>query len=165
MNSSKGWLPFYFDCKNKKFVTFKDYYAPKGTENIEIEIEANPLRKVFFSLNFKNSDLISLKSFNTEIDASHILIYENNKVKIRFFRFCSLISVEKDNQNDGTYMIDGKFTKLNIVKNNINETWGIPGDNIEVSWLISSKRINFSYDNEQDNFSIIHKKNPSIDIK
>ena len=56
-------------------------------------------------------------------------------------------------------MIGGKFTGLTIVKNNVGQTWGIAGDNIDVSWLVSSRRINFSYQNDNEEFSIIHEPN------
>lgn len=56
-------------------------------------------------------------------------------------------------------MIGGKFTGLTIVKNNVGQTWGIAGDNIDVSWLVSSRRINFSYQNDNEEFSIIHELN------
>ena len=51
MNSDVGWLPFYYDNKNKKFATFKEFYTLEGTKNVHIEIEVTSLRKVIFSLN------------------------------------------------------------------------------------------------------------------
>ena len=42
----------------------------------------------------------SRSSLTTELDASHILVYENNFVKNRFYRFFSLVPIEKDDQNE-----------------------------------------------------------------
>ena len=92
------------------------------------------------------------------MDASDILEYENNKVKVRFYRFAFLVPLEEDDQNDGTFVNNGKFTELSIVKNNITESWGISGNNIEVSWLISSKRIKVDFRKSEEKFSIFHKK-------
>jgi len=69
-----------------------------------------------------------------------------------------LVPIEKDDQNDGTFMIGREFNGLNIVKNNKNELWGIDGDNIDISWLVSSKRIKFNYKDDKDVFWIIHEK-------
>ena len=117
MNSGKGWLPFYYDMISKKIVTFKDNYVPEGTKFVNIEIEVTSLRLIIFSLKFMNSNFITLKTFKTKIDASHILVYEDNKVKLRFYRFASMPPVEKDDQNDGTFMIGGEFIELKIDKN------------------------------------------------
>ena len=46
------------------------------------------------------------------------------------------------------------------MKNNKNESWGISGDNIEDSWIISSKRIQVDYRESEESFSIIHSENP-----
>ena len=156
MNSGVGWLPYYYDIKNKKFGTFKEFYAPEGTEVIGIEIEVTSSRKILFSLSFRRSNLFILKSFSTELDASHILVYENSKVKNRFYRFASLVPNEEDNQNDGTKMIGGKFTGLTIVKDNIGQEWGISGDNIVDAWLVSSKKISLEHNYNEDIFSINH---------
>lgn len=63
-----------------------------------------------------------------------------------------------DDQNDGTYMIGGKFTELTIVKNDIGLNWGIDSDDIDAAWKISHKRIQFSYDDRTDRFDIRHEK-------
>ena len=157
MNSGEGWKPFYFDVKNKKFFSFKDFTV-KDAINVVIQIDVSPNRKALFSLQFKGENSCLLKYFLTEVDASHILVYENSKVKNRFYRFASLVPVGKDNQNDGTYMIDGKFKDLKIVKDNEEQNWGIDSDNIDVSWLVSSRRITFKHKNDNENFSIIHKQ-------
>ena len=165
MNSGEGWKPYYYDINYKKFISFKEYYAPQETSIVGIEIEVTSSRKIIFSLSFRASNLFVLKSFSTEIDASHILVYEDSIVKNRFYRFASLVPTETDNQNDRTYMIGGKFTGLTIVKNNRGETWGIAGDNIDVSWLVSSRRIKFSHQNDNEEFSIIHEPNYFIKNK
>ncbi len=158
INSGEVWKPYYYDIKNGDFVCFHDYAAPEGTTVVGIEIEVTSSRTIIFSLSFRNDDLVILKSFSTSIDASHILVYEHSKVKNRFYRFASLVPVGKDNQNDGTYMVGGQFTGLTIVKNNQCQSWGISSDNIDVSWLVSSHRITFVYQFDNDEFSIIHKR-------
>ena len=162
MNSGVGWLPYYNDLKGSMFKAFKDDIAPTGTKIIGIEIDVTKTATVIISISFRKSNLAILKSFSTKIDASHILVYENSKVKLRFFRFASLCPVEEDNQNDGTYMLGGKFTGLTIVNNDKAESWGISSDNIEVSWLVSSSRISFSYQGDNDLFSISHTINPNF---
>ena len=157
MNSGEGWLPFYYDVKKHEFVTFKDHMAPEGTTIVGIEILVTQDRVVVFKLSYRNSDLEILSSFECQHDASHFLVYEDNMVKNRFYRFASLVPVEKDDQNDGTYMIGGKFTGLTIVKNGEAQSWGIATDNIDVAWLVSSKRIQYYYVDNMDSFSIIHK--------
>ena len=156
MNSGIGWLPYYNDCKEGNFKAFMDDIAPTGTKIVGIEIEVTITKTIIFSISFRKSNLAILQSFSTKIDASHILVYENNKVKLRFFRFASLCPVEIDNQNDGTYMLGGKFTGLTIVNNDRAESWGISSDNIDVAWLVSSSKINFGYQGDEDLFSISH---------
>ena len=162
MNSGNGWLPYYNDIKRGEFKTLKDYIAPAGTKIIGIEIDVTITATAIFNISFRKSNLSILQSFSSKIDASHILVYENSKVKLRFYRFASLCPVEADNQNDGTYMLGGKFTGLTIVNNDKAESWGISSDNIEVSWLVSSSRIRFSYQDDEDSFSINHTKNPNF---
>jgi len=162
MNSGVGWLPYYYDIKTGDFKAFKDDIAPTGTKIIGIEIDVTITATAIFNISFRKSNLSILQSFSTKIDASHILVYENSKVKLRFYRFASLCPVEADNQNDGTYMLGGKFTGLTIVNNDKAESWGISSDNIEVSWLVSSSRIRFSYQDDEDSFSINHTKNPNF---
>lgn len=161
MNSGKGWLPYYNDINKGNFVTFQDYIAPTGTTIIGIEIDVTYSKKIFVSFSFRNSNLAILKSTSKpiEIKASHILVYENNKVKFRFFRFASLCPDGKDNQNDGTYMLGGKFTGLTIVNNGKAESWGISSDNVDVAWLVSSRKISYKYNGNEESFSISHRLN------
>lgn len=109
-------------------------------------------------IEFNGENLCKLKSFHNEIDASHTLVFENSKIKKRFYRFASLVPVEKDDQNDGTYMIDGKFKELKIIKDNEEQSWGIDSENIELSWLVSSRRISLQHKNGNEIFSIMHKQ-------
>ena len=163
MNSGKGWLPFYYFRHNKTMVTFKEYYASYHTDIIGFEIEVTNSRIIIFSLTFRNSSLFILNSFKTEIDASDILVYENNEVKLRFYRFVNLAPEGKDDQNDGTYLIDGKFTELKIIRNNITYPWGISENDVEVSWLVSSKRIKVTHSKYEETFSIIHRRNAKFE--
>ena len=159
INAGKGWRPFHYFIKTQEMFCYNEYCSNDETEFIEIEIEVTQERKLLASFTLKNSTLFPLKNLNIEIDASDILEYENDKVKVRFFRFASLVPVGEDDQNDGTFVKNGKFTQLSIVKNNITESWGISGNNIEISWLISSKRIKVEYRKSEEKFSIIHRKN------
>jgi hypothetical protein len=157
MNSGDGWKPYYNDISRKQFLSFKEYTAPEGASIAGIEVEVTSSRTIIFSLSFRDSNLYILKSFSIPIDASHILVYENSKVKNRFYRFASLVPTENDNQNDGTYMIGGAFNDLTIVKNGLGQSWGINTDNIDVSWLVSTYKINFYYQRDEEYFSIIHE--------
>ena len=155
-----GWRPLHYFQKTKKMVCYNDYHSDENTDYIEIIIEVTQDRKLLATFNLKNSSLFVIKSLNFEIDASNILVYENGKVKLRFYRFVSLVPLEEDNQNDGTFLKNGKFIGLSIMKNNKYESWGISGDNIEDSWIISSKRIKVDYRKSEESFSIIHSNNP-----
>jgi len=162
MNSGNGWLPYYNDIKRGEFKTYKDFIAPAGTKIIGIEIDVTNSRKIIASLSFRKSDLSILKLLTppVKIDASHILLYDNYKALFRFFRFASLCPTGRDNQFDGTYMLGGKFTGLTIVNNNKAESWGISSDNVEFAWLVSSRRISYNYDGNQESFSISHSLDP-----
>ena len=119
-------------------------------------------RKMMFRLTYRNPYTTIIEYFNTEIYAAHILEYENDKVKSRLYRFVSLINDESngvpDDQNDHTYMIDGKFLELFLLKNGSDQRndWVIPSKFVEESWLVSSKRIEFSYEKNNEYFSIKH---------
>ena len=157
MNSGSGWWPYKYDGNTKEFIAYKDDFAPNGTKIIGIQIKVNEDRLSTFSLSFRNSNLTILKSFYKELNCSHILVYENNHVKNRFYRFASLVPVEQDNQTDGTYMIGGEFNDLTIVRDNNGYDWGIALDDIDVAWKVSTKRINVTHDERNDKFDIIHK--------
>lgn len=159
INAGTGWRPFYYLIKTQKMLCYNEYCSNEETKFIEIEIEVTQERKLLASFTFRNSTLFPLKNLHFEIDASDILEYENDKVKARFFRFASLVPLEEDDQNDGTFVNNGKITQLSIVKNNETEFWGISGNNIEVSWLISPKRIKIDFTESEEKFSIIHRNN------
>ena len=159
MNSGIGWCPYSYDGNKKNFIAYKDYFAPEGTEIIGLEIEVTYQRIAIFSITFRNADLKILSNFQIQIDVSHLLVYESNKVKNRFYRFASLVPVGEDNQNDGTYMVGGQFTGLTIVRDDTNYPWGIAHFDIDVAWKVSTKRIHFSYDDVTDVFDIVHNEN------
>ena len=157
-NETLGWCPYHYDVNSSDFTVFDDNCAPPETSKVYIELEVTAERKVIFSLIYKDSSSKDLKTFKEEINASHILLLDkdNNKLN-RFYRFASLVNVGKDDQNDNTYMLGGKFTELIIVKDDGEYSWGIDSDDIEASWKVSDKRINFSYTNNSDTFDIYHK--------
>lgn len=161
INSGKGgWRPLQYFHKTQKMVCYNEYHSNEKTDYIEIIIEVTQDRQLLATFNLKNSTFLTIKSLNFRIDVSKFLEYENGKVKLRFYRFASLVPLEEDNQNDGTFVKKGKFIGLNIVKNNKTESWGISEDNIEGSWIISSKRIRVDYKKSEESFSIIHNKDP-----
>ena len=51
----------------------------------------------------ENTTVIILDSAGSEAP-----LVENDEVKLRFFRFVSMPPIEKDDQNDGTFMIGGE---------------------------------------------------------
>ena len=73
-----------------------------------------------------------------------------------------MVPLVVDDQNDGTFMIKGEFTGLSIVRNNRTESWGIYGDNVGASWLVSSYRIEVDIGESEEKFSIIHRKSSFI---
>ena len=158
ISGGDDWTPFHYSINTQEMFCFKEYKSNSETKFIEIEIEITQERQLIASFIYRDSNLLQLNTLQFEIDVSEILEYENGKVKLRFFRFASLVPLGKDNQNDGTFMIKGKFTKLSIVKNNKTESWGIPGNNIESSWLVSSNRIKVDIEDSEEEFSIVHKK-------
>ena len=159
MNSGSGWIPCY--CLNKTLKAYPEYLGIEGVKIVGIEVEVTSSKIVIFSLSFRDSNLNILKSFSTEIDASSILEHDSNgNVKNRFYRFASLVNdIDKgvpDNQNDQTYMINGIFTNLCIVVNGKVEPWGISSDFVELGWIVSSKKLEFSYADDHESFSIKH---------
>ena len=66
---------------------FTNKYAPYGTDIVGIQIEVTQKKIIIFSLTFRRSNLKVLDNYVTNIDATHLLVYENSKVKFRFFRF------------------------------------------------------------------------------
>jgi len=162
MNSGNGWCPYSYDGNKHEFKAYQDYFGPTGTKIVGIEIDVNSKRVATFSITFRDSELNVLKYFTKNFDVSHILVYENDKVKNRFYRFASLVPTGQDNQNDNTYMVGGQFTHLTIVRNSNGYDWGLALDDVDVAWKVSSKRIPFSYDTTTDIFDIIHNKDGKL---
>lgn len=162
-NTGNGWCPYYYDTNTKKSQTYTNFEAPLMTAIVAIQIEVNSRRTIVFSLSYRKASLQIIKSFQVKISASHLLEYENNKVKFRFFRFVKLSPTGVDNQNDGTYMIGGQFTELTIIKNGFGRNWGINTDDIDVAWKVSSQKIQVSYDDKTDIFDIKHEDKNKID--
>ena len=156
-NNGTGWHPYYYDKKGDGFIDLDDYLAPLDTSIIGIELDINSDRIVNFSLTYIDSNSKQLKTFQKDINASHILASETIKPILRFYRFASLVNIGEDYQNDNTYMYGGKFTDLTIVKDNVDYPWGIGSDDIEAAWKVSYQRINFSYTDNSDTFDIHHK--------
>jgi len=118
MNGGNGWRPCYYDVKNKDFHAFNEF-APSNTTRLVIVIDVYQNRKIDFYISFRNDNFDILKSFETQIDASHILEYEKNKVKNRFYRFASLVPKGIDDQNDGTYQFKSLFYKADKDKDGL----------------------------------------------
>ena len=157
INSKFGWTPYFYDIKYKKMKGFRDYICPEETEIVKFKLELVNSSKIIFSLKYFDSNSVFLNSFITEIDASHILVINNNKTKLRFYRYIQLRPTENDNQNDGTYMKKGEFKELYIVKKNLSESWGIMGKNVDVAWKVSSRHIKLHFKRNKEIFSINHK--------
>ena len=160
VNSGDGWSPYYSD--NGYITVFNGYNKFPNIKYIDMNVEFFYDRKMMFRLTYRNPYTTIIEYFNTEIYAAHILEYENDKVKSRLYRFVSLVNDESngvpDNQNDHTYMIDGKFLDLYLLINGSAQRndWVIPSKFVEESWLVSSKRIEFSYEKNNEYFSIKH---------
>ena len=156
-NTGNGWYPYYYDNNTTKSQTYTNFNVPLMTKIIAIQIEVNSRRIIIFSLSCRTSSLQIINSFQVKISATHLLVYENNKVKFRFFRFVKLSPTGVDNQNDGTFMIGGQFTELTIIKNGFGRDWGLNTDDIDVAWKVSSQKIQISYDDRTDIFDIKHE--------
>ena len=100
------------------------------------------------------------------IYSSHIFEgNEEDRPNLRLYRFVSLVNNKEkgvpDIHVDYTSVINGVFSRLVIVINTgkaLNKTWGIGGDNIETSWKVSPKNIEFGYGIDFDCFSIKYYK-------
>ena len=159
VNSGDGWSPYYSD--NGYITVFNGYNKFPNIKYIDMNVEFFYDRKMMFRLTYRNPYTTIIEYFKTEIYAAHILEYENDKVKSRLYRFVSLVNDESngvpDDQNDHTYMIDGKFLELCLLINGSQRNdWVIPSKFVEESWLVSSKRIEFSYEKNNEYFSIKH---------
>ena len=160
MNSGKGWKPYYND--NGDLISFDDYTSKEDVKLIGIDVKIQSKKKVIFAVSFRDlNEKILYDSFSKGIYCSHI--FEGNledKPNLRFYRFVSLVNNKDkgvpDNQKDNTALINATFADLVIMINNEGKTWGINGPNIEASWKVSPKKIEFSCGVDFDNFSIIY---------
>ena len=160
MNSGKGWKPYYND--NGDLISFDDYTSKEDVKLIGIDVKIQSKKKVIFAVSFRDlNEKILYDSFSKGIYCSHI--FEGNieeKPNLRFYRFVSLVNNKDkgvpDNQKDNTALINATFSDLVIMINNEGKTWGINGPNIEASWKVSPKKIEFSCGVDFDNFSIIY---------
>ena len=160
MNSGKGWKPYYND--NGDLISFDDDIAKKEVKIMGLEIQVESKKKVFFAVSYRDIDGNELRDTKwIHIPCSHI--FEGNledKPNLRFYRFVSLVNNKDkgvpDNQKDNTALINATFADLVIMINNEGKTWGINGPNIEASWKVSPKKIEFSCGVDFDNFSIIY---------
>ena len=161
LNSGGGWFPCYNN--NGTMKCFQDYTAGYEVKIIGIEVEIVSTRKVIFSISFRNSYLKILRSFSTNVDPKGVLVTENNKVKAKFYRFASLanVSTQPDDHWDHTFMINGIFTGLTIVVNGRGRPWGIDSDYVDVAWMYSPSRMEFSHNNDHESFSIKNYNYPN----
>ena len=158
MNSGKGWKPYYND--NGDLISFDDYTSKEDVKLIGIDAKIQSKKKVIFAVSFRDlNEKILYDSFSKGIYCSHI--FENNleeKPNLRFYRFVSLVNNKDkgvpDNQKDKTAMIEGTFSGLVIMVDNIGKKWGIDEPYVEASWKVSPKKIEFGYGKDFDNFSI-----------
>lgn len=162
LTSGIGWTPFYYYHQTEYMFCFKEYKTNEDIEFIEMEVEVTEKGVLSAYFGFRNSTLFLLYSLHFELDISHILEFENDKATYKFFRFASLVPKGEDDQNDGTFIENGKFIGLTITINNKTESWGISDNYIEDSWVISSKRIKVEYANNEEKFSIIHRNTTSF---
>ena len=158
MNSGKGWKPYYND--NGDLVSFDDFTAKEDVKKIALDIEIHSKKKVTFAISFRDSDLrILYDIFSIDLYCSHIFEgFDEGTPNLRFYRFVSLVNNKDkgvpDNQKDKTALINLTFADLVIMVNNEGKTWGIDGPNIEASWKVSPKKIEFGYGIDFDNLSI-----------
>ena len=158
-NNGSGWHPCYYDMPYGNFVPFENDIASSEITIVGIEIEVKPQKEIIFSLTYRNSNFDVIQSFQKKLDGDRAIDEDDNGNPIfRFYRFASLVPLKEDDQNDGTYMKDGKFTGLTIVRDNNAQSWGISENDIEFAWKVSPSRIELDYTENSDSFSIIHKE-------
>ena len=168
MNSWDYWTPYYND--NGEYKNFEYFKSNEQVKIIGLQIEVKSKNKITFSVSLRDADEKKItnitNTFSTEIYSSHIFEYDERDNPIfRFYRFVSLVNNKEkgvpDIHVDYTSVINGVFSRLVIVINTgkaLNKTWGIGGDNIETSWKVSPKNIEFGYGIDFDCFSIKYYK-------
>ena len=158
MNSGKGWKPYYND--NGDLISFDDDIAKKEVKIMGLEIQVESKKKVFFAVSYRDIDGNELRDTKwIHIPCSHI--FEGNledKPNLRFYRFVSLVNNKDkgvpDNQKDKTALIDGTFSGLVIMVDNLGKKWGIDLHYVEASRKVSPKKIELTKGDDYDNFSI-----------
>ena len=159
MNNGTGWKPYYND--NGDISNFGNDADLKDAKIVGITIEFLSNNKIKFAIGFRELDYSIIQVFDIQLYVSHIFEYdEEHKPIFRFYRFASLVNDKDngviDNQNDGTFMINGSFSGFDIVVNGQENNWDISGEYVEASWKVSSKRVDFSYTDKDEIFSIKH---------
>ena len=159
INSGKGWQPYY---NNNGEITISDeYISNEKVKIIGIVIEIFSKNKLQVNFSFREIDYSVLKYVHIQIYYSHLFEKDEEGNPIfRIYRFASLVNDEDngipDYQNDQTYMINGRFITPVLYLNSIEYEWRIGGKFIEACWKTSSKRVEFSYTDEDETFSITH---------
>ena len=165
MNSGNGWKTYYND--NGEIKSYDDRTANEDVKIITLDICEIKKKKIVFAVSFRDSgeNVIDNITYWHHIYSSHIFEgNEEDRPNLRLYRFVSLVNNKDkgypDDQEDGTAMIGGAFTKLELIlNNNLFPKWGINGDYVEASWKVSPKKIEFkNYTNGEfeafDDFSI-----------
>ncbi len=151
------WFPYYFDKINNITHEQKNFISTPKTKKIGLEMKIIK-KKIQFSISLRDSHDLVLDSYTYYINAPHLLEYDD--IKLRFYRFAALMpnsnitDNDDDDQNDGTYMEGGNFTRLTICKNDECTSWGIEEKDIEGGWKVYSKKIDLKYSYNRDSFSI-----------
>jgi len=165
MNSGNGWKTYYND--NGEIKSYDDRTANEDVKIITLDICEIKKKKIVFAVSFRDSGENPIDNiiYWHHIYSSHIFEgNEEDRPNLRLYRFVSLVNNKDkgypDDQEDGTAMIGGAFTKLVLIVNNQGKKWGINGDYVEASWKVSPKKIEFKHgvddftDSVYDNFSI-----------
>ena len=164
MNSGNGWKTYYND--NGEIKSYDDRTANEDVKIMGLQIKIYSKKVINFNVSFRISNETEIsEQFFKEIYSSHIFEgNEEDRPNLRLYRFVSLVNNKDkgypDDQEDGTAMIGGAFTKLELIVNNQGKNWGINGDYVEASWKVSPKKIEFKHGADDftnsvyDNFSI-----------
>lgn len=156
-NSGDGWKPYYND--NGDIIISDEYISNENVKIVGVVLEIFSKNKLQVNFSFREIDNSVLKYVHIQIYYSHLFEKDEEGNPIfRIYRFASLVNDEDngipDYQNDQTYMIDGRFITPVLYLNSIEHEWKIGGKFIEACWKTSSKRVEFSYTDEDETFSI-----------
>ena len=159
INSGKGWQPYYNE--NGEKTISDEYISNEKIKIIGIVIEIFSKNKLQLNLGFREKDNSALAYVHIPIYYSHL--YEKDEEGnpiFRIYRYASLVNDEDngipDYQNDQTYMVNGKIVTPVIYLNGEEKEWRIGGKHIEACWKMSAKRVEFSYTDQDETFSIRH---------